>query len=86
MTVNQLKGAMKYYLKGYNDEGVVLSDSTVHNTVLSENDGIGNINSKTMYFHSIKLYLHKGGEPQKSWPDNWMELSVADLADKLLAS
>ncbi len=87
MTVAQLTEAMKYYLKGYNDEGVVITSQTIHNTVLSEDDGIGDVNSKVMYFHSITLYLHKAGqEPLNQWPSGWMEMTLETVAEKLLQS
>ena len=39
MTVEQLKEVMKYHLESFNDEGVEISDDTVHKDVLAESDG-----------------------------------------------
>ena len=41
MTQQQLMEVMKFHLKNFNDEGVVISDDTIHNTVLSDSDGYG---------------------------------------------
>jgi len=75
---------MLYELESFNDEGVELSETTVHNEVLSDDDGFGSATSKNIYRSSIRWVLAKNGYKDLPWPSNWMEWSVADLAEKLL--
>ena len=75
---------MKYHLKSYNDEGVIIDDQTIHSSVLSEHDGLGDVNSMTLYFHSIKLTLFKAGVQTRKWPTDWVRLSVSELAEQLM--
>lgn len=84
MTLAQLKEVMKFQLSNFNDEGEEISSSTIHNQVLSEDDGFGNMNSKHLYKDAIRFTLVKQGHGLKSWPSNWMDISVDDLASKIL--
>ncbi|MCI0697314.1 hypothetical protein L0337_35580 [candidate division KSB1 bacterium] len=84
MTVDQLKRVMKFHLKNFNDENVAINDDTIHNQVLSEDDGFGSANSKQLYKGVIRWTLSSNGHQDKTWPSNWMELSVKELAPKLL--
>ena len=84
MTLGQLKEVMKYHLKNFNDEGVDINYSTVHNKVLSENDGFENVNSIQIYQHFIKWTLNSQGLELKEWPENWIDLTVNELSEKLM--
>jgi hypothetical protein len=52
--------------------------------VLSNSDGYGQSNSKNCFRLLIGWTFKKNGAKEKRWPFNWMELSVKDLASKLL--
>lgn len=84
MTLDQLKEVMKFQLNNFNDEGVEISNQTVHNEVLDEDDGFGHINSEKMYQDVMKFTLIKQGHALKKWPNDWTELTVNELAPKLL--
>jgi len=84
MTVDQLKSVMKFHLKNFNDEGVEINDDTIHHDVLSATDGFGAANSKNIYKAVIRWTLKKNGHEDKRWPDDWMDLSVKELAPRLL--
>jgi hypothetical protein len=84
MTVVQLKDVMKFHLKNFNDEGVIISADTIHNEVLSDSDGHGNANSKNIYKAVIRWTLKKQNHKDKPWPSNWIEMSVTVLAPLLL--
>lgn len=75
---------MLYELAGFNDEGVELSDSTIHNEVLSDSDGIGSATSKNIYRASIRWVLANNGYEDAKWPSEWMTITVDDLAIELL--
>lgn len=80
MTTRQMKTVMKGFLTHYNDEGIDVNDSTIHNTVLSASDGLAGISSMTMYKSDLVYVIRRNSHPEKKWPDNWMSLSVSDLA------
>lgn len=80
MTVEQLKEVMKYHLGNFNDEKVPINDQTIHKDVLSATDGFGDSNSKAIYRAVIRWTLKKQEHEDKDWPDNWMDMSVEDLA------
>ena len=84
MTVLQMKDVMKYHLSNFNDEGVEINDQTIHNTVISNTDGFGAANSQSIYKAVIRWTLKNQGHEDKNWPNKWMDLSVNDLAPKLL--
>lgn len=79
-----LRGVMKLHLKSFNDEGVKINDATVLNTVLSESDGFGASNSKALFKGLVRWSLAENNHVDPRWPDNWIDLSVHDLAAKLL--
>ncbi|MCB9251169.1 MAG: hypothetical protein H6605_01775 [Flavobacteriales bacterium] len=86
MTQQQLEEVMKYHLSNFNDEGVEISNSTLHNEVLSDTDGYGNANSKSIYKAVMRWTLQKNGLDDRPWPANWIEMDVSDLAINLLTT
>lgn len=84
LTVSQIIKICLYYLAAFNDEQVELSESTIHNKVLSENDGITSAtSSKRIYKALVTWALAANNHPIKPWPADWMTISVAALAEKL---
>ena len=81
-----LRAFMKLTLPIFNDEGVAISDSTVHNTVLSKSDGFPPSNSMNVYQMIIQFRLFKDTDRIGTWPANWMAKSVADVARPLWKS
>jgi len=84
MTQNQLQEVMKFHLKNFNAEGVAINDDTIHNTVLSDSDGYGAANSKTIYRAVIRWTMKRNGHIDKPWPSDWFSSSVKTLASKIL--
>jgi hypothetical protein len=84
MTQNQLQEVMKFHLINFNDEGVAINDDTIHNTVLSDSDGYGAANSKTIYRAVIRWTMKRNGHIDKPWPSDWFSSSVKTLASKIL--
>ncbi len=85
LTKNQLMAVMKYHLSSFNDEGVEISNSTVHNEVLSADDGATAFtSSKNMYKGLIRWTVDANGGKDKPWPAKWMELSVDELATAIV--
>jgi hypothetical protein len=82
MTNEQLRGVMRYYLDHFNKTGATISDATVHKDILSDSDGPPT--SKDVYRGNVSWSLSAAGNGKPAWPGTWMDLSVSDLADKLL--
>ena len=84
MTTDQLKDVMKFHLTSFNDEGIEINDETIHNHVLSEDDGYGMANSKTIYKLFIRRTLKRAGHPDKNWPADWFESNVSSVAERII--
>ncbi len=79
-----LKLLMQFHLKSLDDEDRAADDDTIHKDRLSE-DGLGNASTKNIYKIAIVTYLTENDAPNNQWPDDWMDLSVAQLAPQLLS-
>ncbi len=84
MDLNKLKSVMKFQLMNFNDEQVQIDDNTIHKDVLNESDGIGNVNSVSIYKDVIRHTLKMQGHTLRNWPAHWLELSVDDLASQII--
>jgi hypothetical protein len=84
ITMHQLKQVMIFQLTNFNDEGVSITEETIHKDVLSDDDGLGHINSRQLYYDVIRFTLKRKGHELKEWPGFWIELTVADLAVRIL--
>lgn len=83
LTKSQIIAIMKYYLAGFNDENVQISEQTVHNEVLSDTDGVTSAtSSKRLYKGLVNFALDKNGHGMPKWPEDWIELTVDELATK----
>ncbi|MDX1701960.1 MAG: hypothetical protein R3250_15140 [Melioribacteraceae bacterium] len=85
MTIEQLIEVMKYHLKNFSTNDVEITNDTFHKDILSDSDGFGSANSKRIYKAFIRWTLLQAGLEDKTWPKNWIELSVTELAKKLIA-
>lgn len=82
---NQLLEVMRYHLSSFNDEEVEISNATIHKDVLSDADGLTtSTSSKNIYKGLIRWTMSANGHEDKNWPNNWMDLSVEELATKIL--
>lgn len=84
MTVDQLKEVMKFHLRNLSTTGVPINDETIHREALTE-DGFGTANPRRIYKSLIRWTFHANNVPDKPWPPNWLDYSVANLATGLLA-
>jgi len=85
MKNDELRQVMRFHLDSFDTAETVIDDDTIHNTILKENDGFGPSNSKNIYKLAVMMTLKKQNKRAKKWPANWMEISVGDLADSILA-
>ena len=85
VTKQQLIMVMIYHLENFNDEKIVIDKKTLHKSILSDTDGVtSSSSSKSMYKGIIRWTLQKNGHKDNAWPSNWLELSVEDLASKII--
>lgn len=84
MDSEQLMKVMRFHLTNFNDEGVEISNMTIHSDVLSETDGYGTATSKNIYKSMIRWTLIKNGHADKMWPSDWFTNSVEYLANKII--
>jgi len=79
---DQLKTRMRDLLLYFDDEGITITDDTIHNQVLSDSDGHP-LSSEELYNMVITQKLFVNGNPDRAWPSDWMGTSVDTLAGKL---
>lgn len=85
VTKQQLVAVMIYHLENFNDEKNEIDKKTLHKFILSDSDGVTSASSsKAMYKGIIRWTLQRNGHSDNAWPNNWLELSVEDLASKIL--
>lgn len=84
ITIEQLKEVMRFQLSNFNDENEEISDDTIHKNILSEDDGFSHVNSVSIYKDVIKFVLLKQGHVLKKWPEHWLNLTVDELAQKII--
>ena len=74
---------MIYQLGAFNTSGSAIDENTVHGDVLTD-EGPGNDTPKRIYKAFIRATFVMNGLPDPTWPEAWMDLTVAELADELL--
>lgn len=84
MKQEDLQNNMKYHLNNLKKEGIDITDDTIHEDVLSLSDGFGMANTEHIYEYVINETFSLNNETSKTWPLDWMKLSVKDLASKLV--
>jgi len=84
MTHKQLQSVMKFQLKYFNNSETKITDETVHRQILSRQDGFGYANSKYIYRAVIRWTIIQNKHKDKNWPKHWIDLSVKELALKIL--
>lgn len=81
----QIMKVMSYHLSSFNDEQETITNDTVHKKILSDSDGLNSAtSSKNIYKGIIRWTMSANGHLDNTWPNNWMDLSIAELAEKIL--
>jgi hypothetical protein len=85
LTVDQIKAILKDHLRSFN-RGQPVSDDTVFSSILSDTDGFTTAtSSKRIYKALVRFSLANNNHQDIAWPSNWMDKTVAELADVLAA-
>lgn len=90
MTSDQIKAVMIFQLAAYNpaENGVTLNDESIHKDFL-KGQGMGGSTSaekyRTAILWTIKTELNRTKNKAKiKFPPNWLDMSVAHLAENLI--
>ena len=84
MTQKQLQSVMKFQLKNFNHTDAPITNQTIHKNILTDSDGFGTATSKRIYKAFIRWTIKRQNKEDKPWPKNWMDLSVEELAAKII--
>lgn len=86
VTLEALVENMKVKLQAFNNEGVEITNETIHSTVLSNDDGpkISMASSK-LYRGAIMWTIWANGGKNVKWPTEWMDESVQELAEYIMS-
>lgn len=86
ITLENLQINMQELLKPFNNEGVEINHATVHNKVLATDDGFSvTTSSSKLYSGGLQWILWRNGGTKVKFPANWLEQSVAELAEFIIS-
>ena len=77
---------MKVKLQAFNNEKIEITEETIHKAVLSESDGFTSSQSSSkLYKGAIMWTVWANGGKKSRWPADWMDQSVAQLAEFIMS-
>lgn len=86
ITLEALQENMVELMKPFNNEGVEINHATIHNRVLATDDGFSaSASSAKFYSGGIQWILWRNGGKKVKFPANWLEQSVAELAEFIMS-
>lgn len=86
LTKENLVEEMLIKLQVFNNEGVALSGESVHDEVLSPDDGFeSSPSSKKLYYGAMQWTIWANKGTKVKWPNNWITYTVNDLADFIMS-
>lgn len=86
ITLEPLMENMRVKLQAFNNEELEITNETIHNTILAEDDGFKPTQSSSkLYKGAIMWTIWANGGKNVKWPSNWMDQSVQELAEFLIS-
>ncbi|UES60207.1 hypothetical protein GFK91_31295 (plasmid) [Roseibium aggregatum] len=86
-TLDDLKIVMRHYAaaisKAPNDTYKDISEDVIHKNALPVG-GIATATPRRLYKSAVRYALNVNGHSDKTWPANWLDLSIAQLAPKII--
>lgn len=82
MEYSQLVSVMKFYIGAHNKQKVAINQDTIHGSMLSETDGPPA--TAKIYKQNVKWTFDRAKVKPKTWPGNWLDLTIRELAQRLL--
>jgi hypothetical protein len=84
LNATQLEQVMIETLKCFDTRKQSINRDTVHNSVLSTQDGFRTASSSKLYKGVIRIVLKNSGNQDKPWPAKWMTWDVKTLAPQIV--
>lgn len=83
LSKDNLLMVMKNMLTHFDLNGNEITDETKHSDILNVQT-YGSLSSMELYKLLIRYTICLNGCEDKNWPANWLDLTVAELADALI--
>lgn len=86
ITLESLVENMKVKLQAFNNEKVDISEETIHNEILATDDGFKPSQSSSKLYKGAIMWTIWANEGKNvTWPSDWMDQSVQQLAEFLMS-
>lgn len=86
VTLEPLMDNMREVLQVYNNEKVEITNETIHNTVLADDDGFRTApSSMSQYRNYVRWIVWVNGGKDYRNPAGWMDMSVRQLAEFIMS-
>lgn len=83
MSFLKLNRMLVQHLININRTRLEVCNATILKNILKDNDGMGGLNSSDLYQLLVQNSIKSYNQQLKSWPKNWLELSVWDLSEQI---
>ena len=87
LTPDQLKIVMRHYAAMFSnppDDTWQTVDPTKSLKTYLPSGGVGTATPQRLYKGAVRYVLNQRGHHLKNWPDGWVDLSIGDLAPKII--
>lgn len=78
----KVKVILRYHLRNLSTSGSPVDDATVFADALSDLN-VGGLSSQVLFKALSRRDIVRNGGTDRTWPGNWLELTVATLAPQL---
>lgn len=86
ITLENLMENMKVKLQAFNNEKLDISNETIHNDILADNDGFrASQSSMNLYKGAIHWTVWANGGDKFKFPVGWMGMTVQELAEDIIS-
>ncbi len=76
---------MRVKLQAFNNEKIEISNETIHNDILDDNDGFRKSQSSMKLYQGAILWtVRANGGSKFKFPKGWMGFSVKELAEDII--
>lgn len=83
MSLKKLNTILVQHLSNINRTRQEVCNNTIFKNVLQDNDGMGGLSSSDLYQLLVQNSIKSQQQQLKSWPHNWLELTVWDLSERI---
>ncbi|WMX16104.1 MULTISPECIES: hypothetical protein [unclassified Aureispira] len=83
MSFKKLNDILVQHLTNINRTRQDVCNNTVFKNVLQDNDGMGGLSSSDLYRLLVQNSIKSNNQQLRSWPQDWLELTVWDLSEQI---